>query len=116
MSRTMIARYLSPWKFKREQEEEQRRKTLRQRDGDGCRRCRRPIRFDLPAGHDLGAKIEDIVPASTDGLQPLDNLCLCHRRCNAESADYTAEVKDRVRRKAEADLLSKGRKRRDRAA
>jgi 5-methylcytosine-specific restriction endonuclease McrA len=112
MSRTIIARYLNPWKFKREQEQLRALQALRQRDGDDCRRCRRPMRFDLPSGHDLAAKVESILPASADGPAQLDNACLCHRRCNAESADYTAEVKDRVRRKAEAALLSSSRQKR----
>jgi hypothetical protein len=114
MSRTTIAKYLNPWKFRREQER-QRLQALRKRDGDDCRRCRRPMRFDLPPGHDMCPKVEAVVSAPTDPEQ-LDNLCLCHRRCNAESADYTAEVKERIRRKAEADLLSKSRKRRKKAA
>jgi hypothetical protein len=116
MSRTMIAKYLNPWKFKREQAEEQRLRALRNRDGDDCRRCRRPMRFDLPAGHDMCPKVEEIASATADQPEQIDNLCLCHRRCNAESADYTAEVKERIRRKAEADLLSKSRKRRKKAA
>jgi hypothetical protein len=116
MSRTMIAKYLNPWKFKREQEEQRRLRELRGRDGDDCRRCRRPMRFDLPAGHDMCPKVETILPAPADGPEQPDNLCLCHRRCNAESADYTAEVKERIRRKAEAHLLSTSRKRRKRAA
>ena len=40
-----------------------------------------------------------------------DNLCLTHRRCNAANADNTAEVTDRIRRKQEAELFSKARKR-----
>jgi hypothetical protein len=112
MSRTIIAKYLNPWKFKREQEQQQRCQALRQRDGDNCTRCRRPLRFDLPPGHDTGPKIEEILPTSADGPQQIDNLCLCHRRCHTESVDHTAEVKERIRRKAEAELLSKSRKRR----
>jgi len=115
MSRTIIARYLNPWKFRREQER-QRLQALRQRDGDDCRRCRRPLRFDLPPGHDMGPKIEEIAAAPPDEAGQIDNLCLCHRRCNAESADYTAEVKERIRRKAEADLLSRSRRRKKKAA
>ena len=115
MSRTIIAKYLTPWKYKREQEQ-QRLQALRQRDGDDCRRCRRPMRFDLPPGHDMGPRVEEVLPGPADEPATLDNSCLCHRRCNSESADYTDEVKERIRRKAEADLLSKSRKRRKRAA
>jgi hypothetical protein len=102
MSQSIIARYLNPWKFKREQEALQRVAELRQRDGDDCRRCRRPMRFDLTAGHDLGPKIENI---------PKGGQCLTHVRCNAQGADNTAEVTARVRRKNEAELFVNSRKR-----
>ena len=115
MSRSMIARYVNPWKYKREQAEAARLAALRSRDGDGCRRCRRPLRFDLPEGHDLGPKIECIASANGE-TSAIDHLCLTHRRCNSEKADYTAEVKERIRRKAEADLLSRSRKRKSKAA
>ena len=102
-----IARYVNPWKFKREQEE-QRLAALRRRDGDDCRRCRRPMRFDLPDGHDLGPKVEAVANGAAAAF---DDLCLTHRRCNTEPADLTAEVKERIRRKNEAELFSRARKR-----
>jgi hypothetical protein len=111
MSSSILARYVNPWKYKREQEELQRVTALRERDGDDCRRCRRPMRFDLQSGHDLGPKIEEIAPA-LEGQEPvLENLCLTHRRCNADAADNTREVVDRARRKNEAELFAKSRKR-----
>ncbi|MEO8454124.1 MAG: hypothetical protein ABI454_03105 [Sphingomicrobium sp.] len=114
MSSSVIGRYLNPWKFRREQEEQQRLHALRRRDGDDCRRCRRPMRFDLPPGYDLGPKVEPIAAAA--GPEALDQLCLCHRRCNTETADNTDEVKERIRRKAEAELLSRSRRRKSKAA
>jgi hypothetical protein len=82
MSREIILQYVNPWKFRREQEA-RRVQALRSRDGDACRRCRRPLRFDLPAGHDQSATIEQILPQSApDGSAALDSLCLTHRRCN----------------------------------
>ena len=110
MSRTIIARYVNPWKFRREQERA-RLNALRQRDGDDCRRCRRPMRFDLPRGHDTGPSIEEVLPTPADGGQALDNLCLTHRRCTAEAADNTREVQERVRMKSEAELFARTRKR-----
>src|SRR5579884_442924 len=107
MSSTVILRYVNPWKYRREQNA-LRVRLLRQRDGDECRRCRRAMRFDLAEGHDLAAKVEQIHP----GTEDLANLCLTHRRCNPEAADVTAEVQERVRRKSEAELFSKSRKRR----
>ena len=106
-----IARYLNPWGFRREQEA-QRLLELRQRDGDCCRRCRRPIRFDLPAGHELGVRVEPIVPGKAGAAVEIDNLCLTHGRCNANSGDDTGEVLKRLRPKREAELFAKSRKRR----
>src|SRR5213593_4058795 len=110
-----IAKYVNPWQFRRQQEQ-QRLNALRGRDGDDCRRCRRPLRFDLPEGHDMRPKVECIAPGPDGEPEVLDNLCLTHRRCNSEKADYTAEVQERVRRKAEAELLSRSRKRKSKAA
>lgn len=102
MSQSIIARYLNPWKFKREQEERRRVGELRERDGDDCRRCRRSMRFDLRTGHDLSPRIEDV---------PSGGQCLTHVCCNARGADNTAEVTARVRRKNEAELFASSRKR-----
>jgi hypothetical protein len=110
----MIARYVTPWKFRREQLREQRIAELRTRDGDSCRRCRRAIRFDLQEGHDKGAAIECLFGGSGGPEQTIDNLCLCHRRCNADAIDNTVEVTERVRRKNEAALFGAPRKKRAR--
>ena len=115
MSRTIIAKYVTPWKYRREQEA-QRLHALRKRDGDDCRRCRRPMRFDLPRGHDLGPKVEQFASASAGEEVALEQLCLTHGRCNAEGADNTQEVQDRVRRKSEADLFAKSRRKKSAAA
>ena len=112
MSRTILAKYVTPWKYRREQEE-QRVHALRKRDGDDCRRCRRPLRFDLPRGHDLGPRIECFAAAPEPSL---DDQCLTHGRCNAEGADHTQEVQDRVRRKSEAELFGKSRRKKSKAA
>ena len=108
---TTIARFVSPWKFRREQEKAARVRALRQRDGDECRRCRRSMRFDLPAGHDQAAWVQPILYSAGAEEESLDNLCLTHRRCNVASADNTDEVTERTRRKQEAELFSKARKR-----
>ena len=111
MSRSIIIKYVNPWRFRREQNE-LRVTELRHRDGDNCTRCRRPLRFDLQDGHDLIPKFEEIVPSSAGGSQALDNLCLTHVRCNAKHGCDTAEVKERARIKNEAALFAKSRKRR----
>lgn len=105
---SLVTKYLTPWKHKR-QLEEQRLAALRGRDGDDCRRCRRPMRFDLPAGHDLGPKVEQMTPVAEGEAETFENLCLTHRRCNTDSADFTAEVKERIRRKNEAELFANSR-------
>ena len=106
-----LARYLNPWAFQRERQLQQRLAELRARDGDGCRRCRRPMRFDLPPGHDLGAKIEVVRSDPSGQARRLDDLGLCHGRCNAWGADHTDEVQERVRRKTEAALFARKRRR-----
>jgi hypothetical protein len=114
MSRFDLARYVNPWKYRRELAQ-QRLAALRLRDGNNCKRCKRPMRFDLPDGHDLRARIEEILPGSAGGSETLDNLCLTHVRCNTKSGCDTAEVKERARVKNEAALFVKARKQRRRA-
>jgi hypothetical protein len=108
MATPSITRFLNPWKFRRE-EKERWITALRERDGNDCRRCRRPIRFDLPAGHDLGVRIERVVPELADAF---DNLCLTHGRCNANAGDDTVAVRERLRPTREAELFTKQRRKR----
>ena len=107
-----VVRYLNPFKYRREQERERRIAALRSRDGDHCRRCRRALRFDLPDGHDQAPSVEPVLSAANDQRSTLDDLCLTHARCNASGTDHTLEVTERIRRKAEAELFTKSRKRR----
>lgn len=99
MARKDISKYLNPWMFKREKKR-QRFAELRQRDGDNCWRCKRPMRFDLPGGHEKAPTIEHLQPRSKGGTGALDNLCLCHKRCNWDLGDNTREVKERMRLRA----------------
>ncbi|HZB69173.1 MAG TPA: hypothetical protein VE403_02310 [Sphingomicrobium sp.] len=84
---------------------------LRRRDGDNCRRCRRPLRFDLPPGHDQAATFLPMGPPSKGGGE-VDHLCLCHVRCNGATVDNTEEVQQRMRRKAEEAAAAVAPKRR----
>ena len=68
------------------------------------------MRFDLQAGHDLSPSIEEVLPMQAGEGQTLEPFCLTHRRCNADAADNTREVQERVRRRGEAELLSRPRK------
>lgn len=86
----------------RKEKERRRMAVLRTRDGDDCRRCRRPLRFDLPSGYDMAPRIERVAD---------DSEYLTHGRCNPSMVDHTGEVLDRVRRKAEAELLAKPKRR-----
>jgi len=106
MTGSDVVKYLNPWKLNREKQR-QRVEVLRQRDGENCRRCRHPMRFDLPHGHDQSAIVVQIFRA-IDG-EVLDNLCLTHMRCNSAGADHTDEVTERIRRRNEAALLSRSR-------
>lgn len=112
MSRSILAKYLSPWSFRREKEHAERVDAIRKRDGDTCRRCRRQLRFDLPKGHERAPKIESIGPSAEGEPQPIENLCLTHARCIAAGANHTEEVTERVRRKNEAELFTQSRKKR----
>jgi hypothetical protein len=104
---TSLIRFFNPPRFRRAREaawvEE-----LKRRDGENCARCRRPIRFDFPPGHDQGPKVEG--SAGANGA--IASARLCHRRCNASGIDHTGEVTERVRRKNEAALFTKSRKKR----
>ena len=114
MSSSVIVKFVNPWKYRREQNEA-RITALRHRDGDACRRCKRPLRFEFKDGHDLNAKIEQIVPLAAGGTEALDNFCLTHVRCNAKHGCDTAEVKERARVKHEAALFAKSKQKRRRA-
>ncbi|WP_395622878.1 HNH endonuclease [Sphingomonas daechungensis] len=115
MTGSIIIRYVNPWKFRRDQNA-QRLTAIRGRDGDNCRRCKRPMQFDLPTGHDMLPRVEMIVPVSAGGSAELDNLCLTHVRCNAKHGCDTAEVKERARIKNESDLFAKSKQKRRRSA
>ena len=104
-----LTRFLNPWKHRREQVRA-RVALLRERDGDCCRRCRRPIRFDLPVGHDQGARLVPVVTGAE--AESIANLCLTHGRCNVAGLDHSAEVAERLRPRREAELFSKARDKR----
>jgi hypothetical protein len=101
--------YLNPWKLKRDRQAA-RLAALRARDGDNCARCRRPLRFDLPPGHDQGCQIEPLTPG-LDGETEAD-FRLCHPRCNPSGVDHTDEVTTRARLKNEAALFERSRQNR----
>lgn len=99
MTAKSLARYLIPWRLGRDRAQ-QLIDALRRRDGDHCRRCRRPLRFDLPHGHDKAPTPVTIGPA-VGGAAALDRLVLCHTRCNPGMVDHTAEVQQRLQSRDE---------------
>ena len=101
---TRLLRFLNPYGYRRARAEAQVQE-LKARDGDNCARCRRPIRFDFPDGHDQGPAVEDAIGQAGE----LDSARLCHRRCSPSGVDHTGEVTERVRRKNEAALFAKAR-------
>ena len=106
-----IVTYLNP--LSRRREREQRFvQLLRERDGGECRRCRRPMRFDLLPGHELGARIEQFVHGAAPASGSIDNLCLTHGRCNRKAGHDTREVADRARQKAEIEMFDRDREKR----
>jgi len=109
MSRNFLAPFVSPWALKKDRARQQRLAEIRRRDGEDCRRCRRPLRFDFPQGHDMAPKIEEIAPAS--GPEAIDHLVLCHCRCNGDAGDMTDAVRERLRSQREAALFTKNRRR-----
>ena len=111
MSRVDLSRYVTPWKYKRLQREAEQVRALKLRDGEHCARCRRPMRFDLPRGHDQAARLEAVVSTEAGAEPDLGNLRLTHVRCNASGVDHTGEVTERMRRKSEAELFAKAKKR-----
>jgi hypothetical protein len=95
-----IVKLLNPWRARRE-EMQRRIDELRKRDGDTCRRCRRPMQFDLPAGHDSAPALIQL---------SAETFCLCHGRCNAETVDNTTEVQERMKLRFEAQAAAQRRK------
>jgi hypothetical protein len=100
LTRPALARIRDLWLMRRA-ETQRRVEALRQRDGDNCRRCRRPLRFDLPSGHDQAPRLEPIAPHGNPARR-IDDWCLCHARCNAETRDNTLEVLERRKLREQA--------------
>lgn len=112
--RGSIGRFLNAWKA-RDEQRQQRLSELRKRDGDNCRRCRRPIRFDLPSDHDSAPAVVHVGARPGGDGADLDDLCLCHARCNAEAGDSTLAVQERLKQRLQAEPAPQTRKRRKRS-
>jgi len=91
-----IAKYLNPWMFKREKDR-QRFAKVRERDGDNCWRCHRPMNFTEPRDKAKSATVEHVQPRALGGTSALENLVLCHAGCNRHLGANIPEQKQRMR-------------------
>lgn len=55
---------------------------IRDRDGDDCWICDKPIRFDLVGNHGNGCSVDHVQPRSLGGATSVSNLKLAHQACN----------------------------------
>ncbi|HEU4499642.1 MAG TPA: HNH endonuclease signature motif containing protein, partial [Sphingomicrobium sp.] len=74
-------RFLPHW-LRRHLERKAARDAVRQRDGDNCWQCHRPMRFGPPFNVGKAATIEHRLALAHGGTWDLDNLVLCHLGCN----------------------------------
>ena len=56
---------------------------LRERYGDNCHWCGRPMDFDTRE-EPLSASLEHVIPKSRGGTNDRSNLRLAHKRCNED--------------------------------
>ena len=90
------AKWFSPWMFARDKKR-QRFDAVRKRDGDQCWHCGNPMRFGRPFNIGKAATIEHWLPKALGGTSALDNLRLCHVRCNRHLGANSPEQKERMR-------------------
>lgn len=96
MAKKSIAKYLNPWMFKRQKKRE-RLTALLARDGDLCWHCGNKMRLGPPHNIGKAVTIEHYLPKAMGGTSALENLRLCHVRCNRHLGASPPEQKDRMR-------------------
>lgn len=67
------------------------------RDGNQCWYCDKPINFELRSPSKLAGTLEHLVAKSLGGKSTLDNLALCHAKCNAHLRDHPYATKLKMR-------------------
>jgi len=72
----------------------QKRRLIRERDGDDCYVCGEAIDFELEPGTPGGPSLEHVIPRKMFGRDQPDNMKLSHTQCNRDR-DY-AEIGDDV--------------------
>jgi HNH endonuclease len=68
------------------------RKRIRQRDGDDCWLCKKPIDFTLENDHAMRASLDHYVPRKWGGSNRAENLRLAHQHCNVSREHYRPET------------------------
>ncbi len=58
------------------------RQFLRERDGDSCALCGKPMCFTVPPGSQRGVSVDHKRPRAAGGTDALYNLQLAHTTCN----------------------------------
>lgn len=58
------------------------RELIRARDGDLCWLCNQPIDFKAAPNSAKAWSVEHLLPRSLGGPDRIENLVLCHPRCN----------------------------------
>jgi hypothetical protein len=96
MGRKNLKRFL-PWWMKKHLKKRAKIAEIRQRDGDNCWRCHRPMRFGPPYNVGKSATVELKLPKALDGTSALENIVLCHVGCNRHLGANTPEQKQRMR-------------------
>jgi 5-methylcytosine-specific restriction endonuclease McrA len=82
---------------------------LRLRDGGRCWLCNEPFQFKAEPNSARAPTLEHLVAQCHDGPSTLENLVLCHRRCNQLLADkpLARKIKMREQRRRKAWELSR---------
>ncbi|MFL6752431.1 MAG: HNH endonuclease [Sphingomicrobium sp.] len=77
---------------------------LRARDGDFCWLCNKPIDFNAQPNSANAWSMEHLISASRQGPSTLENLVLCHPRCNRVLGDRALADKIRLRERRRRKL------------
>lgn len=70
---------------------------LRKRDGGRCWLCDAPMDFKVEQPSPKAPTFEHLIPQSRGGPSTVDNLVLCHQRCNLELGNRSPAEKVRMR-------------------
>lgn len=91
-----------------------RAEALRERDGDLCWLCGKPVDFEAAPNSATAWSVEHLLATKHHGPDDLENLVLCHPPCNGKLRDLSLRDKialreDRLREQWLEKLVSKAR-------